>query len=341
MSETKELLRRGGEGFAPREDIMDSLIRRRDRKRRNQRIAAGVVGIAVFVAAVWIVTNVSSLDRSEKAVVPAATGPVQTGPAETGPAETGPAETGPAETGPAETGPAETGPAETGPAETGPTVAPDNSFRIPPAGTAVSTPVEGELIAEAYVGVAGQIRVYADGRVLSAEHNGGIIVERRLSPEGVELVRQALGERVHLGYGPGAVRLESLLGYPGLYSGDIRQSAWEDREGKPYVPARYEACFRRTDSPSEVEALLDLLPASAQALLRGSDPAARNPRCLVVTPEEARSLEEILSEALSSRGDLSLGWDVGVWSLRGGNDAQFIRLSPLFPEGRRFFWVPF
>ena len=71
---------------------MDSLIRRRDRKRRNQRIAAGVVGIAVFVAAVWAVTSGLSLDRSEKSVVPAGTGPVQTAvqPTPTPPAVTGP-----------------------------------------------------------------------------------------------------------------------------------------------------------------------------------------------------------------------------------------------------------
>ncbi len=112
---------------------------------------------------------------------------------------------------------------------------------------------------------------------MSTEHNGGIIVERRLSPEGVELVRQVVGERVHLGYyGPGAGELESLLGYPGLYSG-IAQSAWEDREGKPYVPARYAACFWQVDSPPDFEALLDLLPASAQALLRGSDPPPGTP----------------------------------------------------------------
>jgi WD40-like Beta Propeller Repeat len=47
MSETKELLRRGGEGFAPREGIMDSLIRRRARKERNRRIATGVLAIVV------------------------------------------------------------------------------------------------------------------------------------------------------------------------------------------------------------------------------------------------------------------------------------------------------
>jgi hypothetical protein len=75
------------ERFRLPEGSLDRLRRRRDRKRRNQRIAAGVVGIAVFVAAVWIVTSVASLDRSEKSVAPA--GGVK-GPAETGPAETGP-----------------------------------------------------------------------------------------------------------------------------------------------------------------------------------------------------------------------------------------------------------
>src|SRR5512132_1571260 len=60
----------------------DALLRRRDRKRRNQRIAAGVVGFAVFVAAVLVVTSGGSLDRSEKSVAPA--GEV-TGPAETAP----------------------------------------------------------------------------------------------------------------------------------------------------------------------------------------------------------------------------------------------------------------
>jgi hypothetical protein len=82
MNDTKELLQRARSQFPPPEGVMDSLIRRRDRKRRNQRIAAGVVGIAVFVAAVWIVTSGLSFDRTETPAVP--------GPAETGPAETEP-----------------------------------------------------------------------------------------------------------------------------------------------------------------------------------------------------------------------------------------------------------
>jgi WD40-like Beta Propeller Repeat len=47
MNETKELLRRGGEGFAPSEGVMDSLIRRRARKQRNRRIGAAVLALSV------------------------------------------------------------------------------------------------------------------------------------------------------------------------------------------------------------------------------------------------------------------------------------------------------
>jgi WD40-like Beta Propeller Repeat len=92
LSDTRELLRRGVEGFEPMPDAFERVLARRDRKRRNRRITAGVVGIAVFVATIWIVRDVASLNRSETSVIPG--GSSTTGPAETGPAETGPAETG-------------------------------------------------------------------------------------------------------------------------------------------------------------------------------------------------------------------------------------------------------
>jgi hypothetical protein len=68
--------------YEPEGGSFERLVRRRDRKRRNQRIAAGVVGIAVFVLAVWIVTAGGAFDRTQTPAVP--------GPAETGPAETAP-----------------------------------------------------------------------------------------------------------------------------------------------------------------------------------------------------------------------------------------------------------
>jgi hypothetical protein len=70
VNEYRSVLERGGSNFAPLDLELESILRRRDRKRRNQRIAAGVVGIAVFVVAIWIVTSVGSLDRSETSVVP-------------------------------------------------------------------------------------------------------------------------------------------------------------------------------------------------------------------------------------------------------------------------------
>ncbi|MGA9159329.1 MAG: hypothetical protein WB297_00495 [Actinomycetota bacterium] len=95
MSDLKALLERADRAVSDvplPADGLEGLQRRRDRKRRNQRIAAGVVGIAVFVAAVWIVTSVGSLDRSETPAVP---GPSETGPAVSNCVVTRCTETGP------------------------------------------------------------------------------------------------------------------------------------------------------------------------------------------------------------------------------------------------------
>jgi hypothetical protein len=52
--------------FERPEPAWERLARLRDRKRRNQRITAGVVGITVFVAAVWIVTSGAPSDRTQR-----------------------------------------------------------------------------------------------------------------------------------------------------------------------------------------------------------------------------------------------------------------------------------
>ena len=54
MSDDRSTLERELERLSPSRIPFEQLVRRRDRKRRNQRIAAGVVGIAVFVAAIWV-----------------------------------------------------------------------------------------------------------------------------------------------------------------------------------------------------------------------------------------------------------------------------------------------
>jgi Tol biopolymer transport system component len=71
MSEIRSLVERAMDHVDVRAFTLDGFHDRRERKRRNQRITAGVVGIAIFVAAVWIVTTGGPFDRSQ----PAVTGP--------------------------------------------------------------------------------------------------------------------------------------------------------------------------------------------------------------------------------------------------------------------------
>ena len=61
MSDTRELLRPGVDGFEPTPDAFERVLARRDRKRRHQRIAAGFVGAAVFaLVALWFLRSLSS-----------------------------------------------------------------------------------------------------------------------------------------------------------------------------------------------------------------------------------------------------------------------------------------
>ena len=81
MSDLKALLERAERAVSVvplPPDGLAGLRRRRDRRRRNQRLSAGVVGMAVFVSAVWIVTNGLPFDRTETPGVPGGAG---TGPA--------------------------------------------------------------------------------------------------------------------------------------------------------------------------------------------------------------------------------------------------------------------
>jgi hypothetical protein len=70
MPSISELLERESTTVDLEPGDFERLVRRRDRRRRNRRISAGVVGIAVFVAAIWIVTSGGVFDRSETSVVP-------------------------------------------------------------------------------------------------------------------------------------------------------------------------------------------------------------------------------------------------------------------------------
>ena len=66
MTDYRNVLERDLARVGPAPFGFDDVARRRDRRRRNQRMTAGVVGIAVFVAAVWVVTSGGSSDRTQR-----------------------------------------------------------------------------------------------------------------------------------------------------------------------------------------------------------------------------------------------------------------------------------
>ena len=286
----------------------EDLLRRRDRKRRNQRSAAGAVGIAVFAAAVWIVTMGLPLGESQTKDVP----------------------------GGASTGSGGTEPAETGPWD-GYSAGGALHGSIPPEGVALSSSATTELIAHYSKFHEGFVLVYADGRVVWFPWGGvgqlgepgrlsGRVYEQRITPQGVDLVRT------------GAVQPRVFLG---ASQAEVPASIWANPEVRLYAPPRYAVCFSRSDGdprrdvdPSRV---VDLLPAPAKALLRGegeprSYEALGNPptECLEVTTEEARALDEILSDA-----DIGV-IEPGTWFVRREGNGRawidFIDFLPLFPD---------
>jgi hypothetical protein len=172
MNDVRTLLERGFADATPPPDGFERMLRRRDRKRRNQRIAAGVVGIAVFVAAVWIVTSVGSLDRTQ----PAVTGPTASPAPDLGPVPES--------------------------YQPDPSLSRVNVLDLPPEGAPPSSPKHGELVlsVDGRGMAAGRalthMYLYADGRLiwwregdLPAGADEHAILEQRLTPEGVELMR--------------------------------------------------------------------------------------------------------------------------------------------------------
>jgi hypothetical protein len=63
MSDTQRTLERELERLSPPRIPFDRLVRRRDRRRRNQRIRAGVLGIAIAIAVGWLGVNANRRPR--------------------------------------------------------------------------------------------------------------------------------------------------------------------------------------------------------------------------------------------------------------------------------------
>lgn len=195
---------------------------------------------------------------------------------------------------------------------------------LPPEGAEPSSPERGELVLrDSGIHPWCAIHVYADGRVISLHQIGAGTsnvptttgwLERRATPEGIDLLRS------------------------GLMPSELPQDAWEDPVSKPFVPWKYVVCLS--------EATLGLLPQRAQDLLRDRiddravvrgevDDLAGGPgfACPVVTIEEARVLDAWLVEAGWERGEHAGELTYGIPP--GQHDAGTgIAIIPLLPNGR-------
>ena len=157
---------------------------------------------------------------------------------------------------------------------------------------------------------------------------GDYVLERRLTPEGVDLVRS------------GVIRAEDLAGLSVLHG--VPASAWADAEARPYAPARYSVCFvisrpddEEVPSATDVVRAMDLLPSRANALPPWNRPDPLHPGCVVVSTQDARAFTGILSEEGLETGvdgvaaEGTLGVTSGSWVAGGCCVVQSVLGEPL------------
>lgn len=198
---------------------------------------------------------------------------------------------------------------------------------LPPEGAPPSAPEAGELVLSFGGRIHGlgldfhRMWVYADGRLIWKSNLEGssagwklrfgssepttAVIEQRLTPEGVDLIRSYAEARVPdprypngyppyrgiptSSHGPGV-----LWGYMSMTDGDqtvpvtwsdydlpgrladpaswLPASAWDDRQIGAYVPSRYAVCVedfaQPNATPLERSGLIDMLPRQASQLIR-------------------------------------------------------------------------
>lgn len=354
MLDDRDVLEREMEQMRPRQIGLDDLVRRRERKNRNQRLTAGVVAIAIFVVPVaWSVATGGWSGRTQT------------------PADNGP------------TVAPDVFP-QVGLVGLPPAAATPSS---PTRGELVASFLFGHT-----QGDAGRfdMYLYADGRLISwASGSQRGYVEQRLTPAGVRLVTDEV-----LGSGLFDNDLPHLAGLQGLFFGQIsvrdaehfvsviwgdccdpRTSsqiearptpeqatairrlgariedpeswlparAWEDPTFKAYVASRYSVCYV-TQQATDLSAVLAALPRPTQDMLGPLDRTHEEfPQfhgrpilswCSQFTTEDARTLAHTLLDAgigQSVVGD-QLSFFVGEPRVAGGATDVRVSLGPVLPH---------
>lgn len=200
---------------------------------------------------------------------------------------------------------------------------------LPPVGATPSTPERGVLDMYYWLhGVQGGGKnwVYADGRLIRLGASRRGFLERRLTREGVKLLRSEIVSAGGFGHAQPPPGSESLPGgwppiqvrkgdrlVPLRWASDLKRlearlthpeswlpaSAWKQRKIRAYVPSRFEVCAAAvvvsdSDKPRQGRIvqmgparIVALLPTAAQNVLRGRDWNAHASR---PTPTSARGV---------------------------------------------------
>jgi hypothetical protein len=172
------------------------------------------------------------------------------------------------------------------------------------------------------------VYVFADGRVIWRQRGGGPSVStgwlvRRLTPEAIDLPEPY--DTPDIGTSNGQLSQPQLhldpLGLP--------VGAWGDPTSKPYR-GRYAVCPR-----ASVSAIWRLFPTRARKLLGGSEEGYIH-GCLVVTTEDARRLDEILSWTDGYERDTFLGQR--KYRIHSGSVTASFAVIPVLPNATFEVW---
>jgi len=350
--------------FEAPEPSFEGFVRRRDRKRRNQRIAAGIVGFAVFLAAIALVA-LSPIDSS---VTPGGGGEPQ----------------------------------PTGPPATSIVPEAGGIVGLPTPGATPSAPEHGGLVLYLEGGAGGPftaVWVYADGRVIWGDMGGLLagaptegatgFVEQHLTPAGVEFLRTqvistglfehdlallrgpgdpafltirvrngdrlvwltwAVQENYRVGKdAPSATpeqasaleEISALIADPTSWPA----GAWEDRDLETFVPSKYQVWLRVfSDTGPDVPVGArewSLLPAPATDVLRLGTKV--HPAFYELTTDETRALAEALNEAGLEPLTMPMGEAALRYRLEDPDEpgnSLYLLFGPVLPHGEAIFLGP-
>ena len=194
------------------------------------------------------------------------------------------------------------------------------SVGLPPVGATPSAPESGELVIHYWLD-GGRRWVYADGRLITADARPVTLrsdsdlpeaatrwstglLEQRLTPEGVELLRSEIVSTGLFEHPAGDLssphnliqvrigdRLVGVRGKLTRYSNEFPKrlrerldnpaswlpaSAWASRRFRPYVASTYRVSYNAQPQTLERSTILSLLPATAEDMLRAKDAVARH-----------------------------------------------------------------